>query len=126
MWTLLASVACAAVATTLVVRPLEADPRVSFGHARAVRKGVLRPAVGPRAATAPLPGPVSSPDDDATNAAASPLLATLVDVHFGDHVPLAASEPPNARFDDLLADRTTGERHALDPRLLVLLRDLAA
>jgi uncharacterized protein YcbK (DUF882 family) len=54
-----------------------------------------------------------------------PLLATLDQVHSGERVVLDAHSPTQARFDALLADGTTGERHALDPRLLELLRALA-
>ena len=59
-------------------------------------------------------------DDDA------PLLATLAQVHTGERLALDATSPTQERFDALLSDRSTGEQHALDPRLLGLLRTLAA
>jgi uncharacterized protein YcbK (DUF882 family) len=57
---------------------------------------------------------------------APPLLATLVQTHTDERVLLDRDAPDQARFDRLLADRVTGESHALDPRLLGLLRTLAA
>jgi uncharacterized protein YcbK (DUF882 family) len=55
-----------------------------------------------------------------------PLLATLDQVHTGERVPLDPLSPSQERFDELVADRITGEKHALDARLLMLLRALAA
>jgi uncharacterized protein YcbK (DUF882 family) len=54
-----------------------------------------------------------------------PVLATLVDTHTVDHVPLDAESPDAERFEALLADRVTGARERIDPRLLELLRTLA-
>jgi uncharacterized protein YcbK (DUF882 family) len=54
------------------------------------------------------------------------LLATLVQTHTDERVMLGDDAPPPERFDALLADRTTGAEHPLDPRLLGLLRALAA
>ncbi len=54
------------------------------------------------------------------------LLGTLLDTHTGEHLPFDAVTPDQARFDGLLADRITGQRQPIDPRLLALLRDLAA
>jgi uncharacterized protein YcbK (DUF882 family) len=53
------------------------------------------------------------------------LLATLVQTHTDERVPLDVASPPAERFDALLADRATGQAIALDPRLLDLLRTLA-
>jgi uncharacterized protein YcbK (DUF882 family) len=53
------------------------------------------------------------------------LLATLVQTHTEERVPLDALVPSQERFSLLLSDRVTGEHHALDPRLLDLLRALA-
>lgn len=53
------------------------------------------------------------------------LLATLVQTHTDERVPLDDALPSSERFAALLADRVTGERHAFDPRLLDLLRSLA-
>ena len=55
-----------------------------------------------------------------------PLLATLAQLHTGEHVVLDEQSPSQERFDALLADRSTGTAHPLDGRLLVLLRELAA
>ena len=54
-----------------------------------------------------------------------PLLTTLVQLHTDERVMLDAENPPSARFDELLADRVTGSKHALDPHLLGLLRQMA-
>jgi len=55
-----------------------------------------------------------------------PILATLEQIHTGEHLVLDAFSPSEDRFDAVLADRATGAEHALDPRLLLLLRALAA
>lgn len=57
---------------------------------------------------------------------AGPLLATLVQVHTGEHMVLDTESPSQERFDALLGDRVTGATHPLDERLLLLLRALAA
>ncbi|MGH7294783.1 MAG: YcbK family protein [Polyangiaceae bacterium] len=54
-----------------------------------------------------------------------PMLAMLDQVHTGEHVMLDADSPTQERFDALLSDRSTGDAHPLDPRLLGLLRTLA-
>jgi uncharacterized protein YcbK (DUF882 family) len=64
-------------------------------------------------------------DADADAEADTPLLATLVQTHSEERVPLDAVTPAQGRFDTLLADRVTGTAHALDPRLLALLRAVA-
>jgi len=53
------------------------------------------------------------------------LLATLVQTHTDERVPLDETTPSQDRFASLLSDRVTGERHLFDPRLLDLLRSLA-
>jgi uncharacterized protein YcbK (DUF882 family) len=55
-----------------------------------------------------------------------PVLATIEQVHTGEHVTLDASSPTDARFEALLADRATGAAHVIDAALLGLLRELAA
>jgi len=65
----------------------------------------------------------ASQDDSAVM---GPVLATLDQVHSGERLILDAVSPTAARFDDLLADRVTGTTHAIDTRLLDLLRALAA
>ncbi len=48
-------------------------------------------------------GPAVDADDD------PPLLATLAQVHTGEHVPLDDATPTQARFSALLSDRSTGD-----------------
>jgi uncharacterized protein YcbK (DUF882 family) len=96
---LLASVS----ASTLAADPAFTEPAVSHGARLASKKG-------PRADAADDP----------------PLLATLFQVHTGEHLVLDATSPTQERFDDLVADRVTGEHHALDAQLLVLLREIAS
>jgi uncharacterized protein YcbK (DUF882 family) len=96
--------ACAS-AFTFSAQPAFTEVRVPRGQGLAAKKG---------------------PGTDAAAESDWPLLATLVQVHTGERVPLDAEEPPQARFDALLADRVTGSKHALDERLLLLLRSLAA
>jgi uncharacterized protein YcbK (DUF882 family) len=55
-----------------------------------------------------------------------PLLATLDQVHTGERVALDPQSPTLERFEALLSDRITGSKHAMDERLLTLLRALAA
>lgn len=97
----------ASLALGLVASPLSAEPRVETSSLRSVRKDAL--AVD---ASTPLPEPPK-------------VAATLVQVHTDEHVPLEPDAPLQARFDELLADRTTGEHCQLDPRLLGLLRQIA-
>ncbi len=99
----MAAVALATACTTLFAGVLAREPRVVHSDGLASRKDA----------------------DDARPPSAS-LLATLAQTHTGEHVPLDRTSPPEARFDALLADRVTGARQALDPRLLDLLRELAA
>ncbi len=100
---LVAAVLASAAASTVASTPATQEARVAHGAGLASRKG---PAV-------------DAPDDP-------PLLATLVQVHSPERVPLDDATPTQARFDALLSDRATGESHALDPELLGLLRKLAA
>lgn len=81
--------------------PLEADALVVHGEGRVVRK-------------------------DPSEHAATPLLATLVQTHTDERVPLDVAAPTGERFAALLADQVTGEQHDFDPRLLGLLRAVAA
>ena len=96
----------AAVAAALVTSPSGVDARVERGSGLASKK-----------ALEPPPGQVQ--------AEPLPLLATLVQTHTDERVPLDDAAPTSDRFSALLADRVTGERHAFDPRLLDLLRALA-
>jgi uncharacterized protein YcbK (DUF882 family) len=54
-----------------------------------------------------------------------PLLATLVQTHTDERVPLDDRTPTQERFSALLADRVTGAKTEMDPKLLELLRSLA-
>ncbi len=95
------AILAASVAVLTVASPVAGDARVAHADGLADKKGsILR----------------EEP----------PLLATLVQVHTGDCVPLDAEEPSTATFESLLADRVTGEERDLDARLLGLLRNLAA
>jgi uncharacterized protein YcbK (DUF882 family) len=89
-------------ASTLVAQTALPEARVAHGAGLACKKG---------------------PAEDATDD--PPLLATLDQVHTGEYVALDAMSPSQERFDELLSDRSTGERTSLDPRLLGLLRELA-
>jgi uncharacterized protein YcbK (DUF882 family) len=71
-------------------------------------------------------GLASKKDAAGADGAAPALVATLAQTHTIERVPLGATLPAEARFDALLADRVTGASHPLDPRLLDLLRALAA
>jgi uncharacterized protein YcbK (DUF882 family) len=95
---LLASVGVA----TLTAQPAFTEVSVPHGAGLARKKGP----------------PIDAPD-------APPVLATLDQVHTGERLVLDAESPSQARFDQLLSDRATGEKHALDARLLGLLRSLA-
>lgn len=97
----------AAVTAALVASPSGVDARVERGSGLASKKG-------PEAARTEAHAPE-----------AHALLATLVQTHTDERVPLDDVTPSDDRFSALLADRVTGERHAFDPRLLDLLRALA-
>lgn len=101
----------AAALATLVASPSGVDARVERGSGLASKK---EKTAGAGKAAAPEAGDV-----------ARPLLATLVQTHSDERVPLDDATPSGDRFSALLADRVTGERHAFDPRLLDLLRALA-
>ena len=90
-------------ASTLAADPAYTEARVSHGARLASKKGI-----------------------DGDDLEGLPLLATLEQVHTGEHVVLDPLSPTQERFDDLVADRVTGEKHALDQHLLLLLRALAA
>jgi uncharacterized protein YcbK (DUF882 family) len=62
--------------------------------------------------------------DDGPDVSPPPLLATLVQTHTDERVPLDDAGPSNERFSALLADRVTGQVKDVDPRLLGLLRAL--
>jgi uncharacterized protein YcbK (DUF882 family) len=90
-------------ASTLAADPAFTEARVAHGDRLATKKGV-----------------------DLDDLEGLPLLATLEQVHTGEHVVLDPLSPTQDRFDDLVADRVTGDRHPLDEHLLLLLRALAA
>jgi uncharacterized protein YcbK (DUF882 family) len=98
----LASLLACACSATIAEVPAAIDPPAPRASGFASRKGPL----------------VDAPDDP-------PLLATLVQTHTGEHVPLDDRTPSQARFSALLSDRATGDHRDLDERLLGLLRQLA-
>jgi uncharacterized protein YcbK (DUF882 family) len=100
--TLLAALLAAASSTTIAEVPTATDPPAPRASGLASRKGA----------------PVEADEDP-------PLLATLAQVHTGEHVPLDDVTPSQARFSTLMSDRATGDRRDLDERLLGLLRQLA-
>ena len=91
-----------ASASTFAAQPGWTEPRVAHGAGLASKKA-------------------SSADDPAE----LPLLATLDQIHTGEFLALDAESPTPSRFARLLSDRVTGASHALDERLLGLLRTLA-
>ena len=100
----------AAALAALVASPSGVDARVPRGSGLASKKE---------------PASVATGTTEKTDHEAPPLLATLVQTHTDERVPLDDVMPSGDRFAALLADRVTGERHAFDPRLLDLLRSLA-
>ena len=98
---LLAGMIAGVIAVAAGITTIAIEPRVAHGEGRSVRKAT--------AEEEPLP----------------PLLATLVQTHTDERVPLDVARPTQDRFALLLADQVTGERHDFDPRLLGLLRSLA-
>jgi uncharacterized protein YcbK (DUF882 family) len=52
------------------------------------------------------------------------LLGTFSQTHTDERVPIDESSPTQARFEELLADRVTGQKHAIDPKLLETVRAL--
>jgi uncharacterized protein YcbK (DUF882 family) len=102
-------------AGTLAADPALTEPRVLHGAGLASKKDL------------PFDVPIAA---DAAGALdheeGVPLLATLEQVHTGEHVILDPFSPTQSRFDELVADRSTGDRHPLDENLLLLLRALAA
>jgi uncharacterized protein YcbK (DUF882 family) len=93
----------AIAASTFAADPALSEPPVLHGSRLATKKG---------------------PTQDEPESA--PILATLEQVHTGERVVLDPFEPTQGRFDDLVADRVTGDRHPLDEHLLLLLRALSA
>jgi uncharacterized protein YcbK (DUF882 family) len=89
-------------AATLAAQPAFTEARVAHGAGLAAKKGSADEAAGD-----------------------PPLLATLDQVHTGQRVALDAESPTPSQFAELLSDRSTGEKHILDERLLGLLRRLA-
>lgn len=109
----LATVLCASLAAACVSAPSGVDARVARSNGLASKKGTI-------ASTT-----VTSAEVPVPQAPAALLLATLVQTHTDERVPLDDHSPTQERFSALLADRVTGERHAFDPKLLDLLRALA-
>lgn len=99
-----AACVAATLGAALVATPSGVDATVSRSSGLASKKE--------------LPG--SAPEDDPP-----PLLGTLVQLHSDECVPLDDRSPSLERFEALLADRVTGERRTMDPRLLELIRSIA-
>lgn len=105
-----ASPVVAALAAALVASPVGVDAPVARASGLVVKKAQAAPA---------------SPAAPSEEPAAAATLATLVQTHTDERVPLDDAGPSAERFAALLADRVTGERKELDPKLLELLRALA-
>jgi uncharacterized protein YcbK (DUF882 family) len=108
---LLTALVAAASTVTIAAVPTATDPPAPRSSGLASRKE-----------------PATTTGDGGTDDGAEdpPLLATLDQVHTGEHVPLDEQTPTQARFDTLLSDRVTGDQKELDARLLGLLRQLAS
>jgi uncharacterized protein YcbK (DUF882 family) len=104
-------VLASAAATAPVALATAVDPPVPQSQGLATRKQPERPA-----------GDTASSDADP---AAMETLATLFNTHTGEATALSSSEPTEARFSELLADRVTGSSVRMDPRLLGLLKAIA-
>jgi uncharacterized protein YcbK (DUF882 family) len=52
------------------------------------------------------------------------LLGTFAQTHTDERVAIDEASPPQSRFEELLADRVTGQKHAIDARLLDTVRAL--
>jgi uncharacterized protein YcbK (DUF882 family) len=102
----------ASVAVACVTAPSGVDAKVAHSNGLASKKAA--PVV-----VVEIDGARPAPPE------APLLLATLVQTHTDERVPLDDVAPTQERFSALLADRVTGERHAFDPKLLELLRALA-
>jgi uncharacterized protein YcbK (DUF882 family) len=102
-----ASALIAALGVACVSSPSGVDAKVAHGNGLASKKGALAVPADAAERDAPL------------------LLATLVQTHTDERVPLDDAGPTQERFSALLADRVTGEKHVFDPKLLDLLRALA-
>jgi uncharacterized protein YcbK (DUF882 family) len=103
-------VLASAAATAPVALPTAVDPPVPRSQGLATRKQ-------------PAP-PIGDETADA-DPAAMETLGTLFNTHTGETTALSSSEPTEARFSELLADRVTGSSVRMDPRLLGLLKAVA-
>lgn len=99
----LCGVAFAVFSSVLVPAPLGLEPAPPRGSARLLVKKA----------------------DDIPSAPRAPLIATLVNVHSGESVALAADEPSPEGLSALLEDRAVRERVTFDARLLERIRLLA-
>jgi uncharacterized protein YcbK (DUF882 family) len=115
-----AAALCASLAAACVSSPSGVDARVPRGSGLASKKATPLASASTTVTAAEVPAP--QPPEPRS---APLLLATLVQTHTDERVPLDDRSPSQERFSALLADRVTGERHAFDPKLLDLLRALA-
>jgi uncharacterized protein YcbK (DUF882 family) len=100
----LATILAAAVGSAFLATPLASgavDGTVAHGSRLSIKK---------------------APDGDDER---PPLLATLVQTHTDERVPLDDASPTQERFEALLSDRVTGQKAEMDDKLLGLLRALA-
>lgn len=111
-----ASGLAAALGAALVTSPVGGDAMVSRSSGLASKKA--------ERASAVMADDVRGTEDAAPSIDPRLLLGTLVQTHTDERVPLDDASPSPDRFARLLADRVTGERTELDPRLLELLRSL--
>jgi uncharacterized protein YcbK (DUF882 family) len=108
----------AALGAALVASPSGVDATVARSSGLANKKAT--PSITLSASTDASTSPTSFGDGEIP-----PLLATLVQTHTDERVPLDDRSPSGDRFMRLLSDRVTGESHPFDPKLLELLRSIA-
>lgn len=97
-----ASVLCALVASASVTT--RAAPDADFALPTSMRLDSKKAVVSPE----------ERPD----------LLGTFAQTHTDERVAIDDASPTQARFEELLADRVTGQKHAVDARLLETVRAL--
>lgn len=116
----------ASLAAACVSSPAGVDAKLPSSSGLASKKAVPSAAASPLALPPlPAPGLPVTPSPETETLGVHPLLATLVQTHTDERVPLDEVNPTQERFSALLADRVTGEKHPFDPKLLELLRALA-
>lgn len=108
LWHWLAAPLAGIIAAPLASSPIADEPcRPSPAQLLAVRKEA------------------SCDDDPVAEAAPQRTLGTLLNTHTGEATVLSHDEPSVERLSSLMADRVTGSRVPVDPKLLGLLRTIA-